>query len=293
MAMDTRIGTNGDIRVAVDGGANIGVHVGTGGMESLGKLAFNVGVAEGSSITIDGDYRKLRNIPTINGVKIIGDLSLTDLTLRSVYYDTTENFDAQGDVISKEGALYIYSDYIDYVDDDGTRITIPGIRVGDGKTPLKDLQFAGAGASSGGTTNYNALRNKPKINGVTLEGNVELEDLSLKAVFYASKEAWDQQATLIPPEGDIFIISDFQAHTDESGITTYTPAIKIGDGVTPLGDLKEIKSYDATEVRNEVVSYLDGIGALVSELDRAKWNGKRLKVRLDPMDDECLQFYYE
>lgn len=291
--MNSRIGTNGDITVSVDSGQSIGVHVGSGGLESLGRRAFTVGVAEGAAVTIDGDYRRMRNLPSINGVTIIGALSLEELSLRAVYYDTTANYDAQPDLISQEGALYLYSDYIDYEEDDGTRITIPGIRIGDGKTLLKDLQFAG-GSSGSGTTNYNALRNKPSINGVTLEGQLELDDLSLKAVYYATKEAWAQQDNIIPPEGDIFIIADHSTQTDESGnIISRTPAIKIGDGVTELGALKEFVGYDAEKAKEDIVSYLLAQNALVSEADRTKWNRKRLKVEIDQFDEECLRFYYE
>ena len=293
MGNGSKIGCNGDIRVSVGGAEQIQVDVGTGGMESLGKRAFTIGIGEGSTVTIDGDYRKMRNLPTINGVKIIGDLSHEDLSLRAIFYDSTAKWEELADSISIAGALYIYSDYIDYVDDDGSRITIPGIRIGDGKTKLGELQFAGGESSGGGTTNYNALRNKPQINGVTLEGNVALEDLSLKAVFYASKEVWEQQASLIPPEGDIFIISDYSAHTDEEGVTTYTPAIKIGDGVTPLSELHEIVGYDSAAAREEIVSYLESLNALVTPADRTKWSRKHLRARVDPEDDECLQFYYE
>lgn len=35
------------------------------------------------------------------------------------------------------------------------------------------------GGGSGGTTNYTSLTNKPKINGVTLEGNKTLEDIGI------------------------------------------------------------------------------------------------------------------
>jgi len=153
---------SGDINVSVGGNQTIGVNVGSGGLESLGKRAFTVGVGEGSAVTISGDYRKMRNLPKINGVTIIGELSLEDLGLRAIYYDKTANYDEE--IVSQEGSLYIYSDYLDYVDDEGVRTIIPGIRAGDGKTKLGELPFIG-GSSGSGTTNYNALRNKPSING--------------------------------------------------------------------------------------------------------------------------------
>ena len=50
-------------------------------------------------------------------------------------------------------------------------------------TPISHLEHVialyGGSGSSGGTTNYNALLNKPSINGVTLTGNKTLVDLKL------------------------------------------------------------------------------------------------------------------
>lgn len=43
---------------------------------------------------------------------------------------------------------------------------------------LQDIDFSGGGGS-GGTTNYEALQNKPQINNVTLSGNVSLDQLNL------------------------------------------------------------------------------------------------------------------
>ena len=47
---------------------------------------------------------------------------------RHIYYDTTANWNAQATMISEAGAIYIYSDYSTV---DG--VSVPGIRIGDGK----------------------------------------------------------------------------------------------------------------------------------------------------------------
>ena len=281
---------SGDINVSVGGGQEIGVNVSSGGLDTLGRRAFTVGVGEGSAVTIAGDYRKMRNLPSINGVTIIGELSLEDIGLKAIYYDKTANYDEE--IVSQEGSLYIYSDYLDYVDDEGVRTIIPGIRVGDGKTKLGDLPFIG-GSSGSGTTNYNALRNKPSINGVVLEGDVDLDDLSLKAIYGLTKSVYESEYTLIPLKDDIFIIGDYEAHTSESGDTSYTPAIVIGDGVHQLADLRPMVGYDAEKAKEDFLNYLVGMNVLVSEEDRTRWNRKRLKVIIDPVDNECLRFFYD
>ena len=40
----------------------------------------------------------------------------------------------------------------------------------------------GGGSGGGGTSNYNSLANKPVVNGVTLTGNLSLEDLGIEEI---------------------------------------------------------------------------------------------------------------
>jgi len=54
-----------------------------------------------------------------------------------VLYDTMENWDAQPDLMSKEGYVYIYSDW--GTSPDGRKVA--GFKVGDGETLLKDIIF--------------------------------------------------------------------------------------------------------------------------------------------------------
>ncbi len=55
---------------------------------------------------------------------------------KPLYYDTTENWNAQNTLVSDEGSYYVYSDYCTV---DG--ITYPNIKVGDGKAYVVDLPF--------------------------------------------------------------------------------------------------------------------------------------------------------
>lgn len=80
-------------------------------------------------------------IPLINGVPLVGDISLPQLGLRGIYYDKTENWNAQLDFIGQAGAIYIYSDYVTKTDDEGNERAIPSIKIGDGTTPLIDSPF--------------------------------------------------------------------------------------------------------------------------------------------------------
>lgn len=55
---------------------------------------------------------------------------------KNIHSDTTENWNAQPDLIAKLNHIYVYLDYI--VTDDGN---VPGIKIGNGNTKLADLQF--------------------------------------------------------------------------------------------------------------------------------------------------------
>ena len=66
---------------------------------------------------------------------------MSELGLRNIYYDTTTNWNANPTLVSKAGALYIYSDcQVDY-DQDQTTTTIAGVKIGDGSAYVIDLPF--------------------------------------------------------------------------------------------------------------------------------------------------------
>ena len=85
--------------------------------------------------------------PMINGVPLVGDIPLPRLGLRGIYYDKSENWNAQLDFIGAEGSVYIYSDYRVKTDDNGNEVKIPNIKIGDGTTPLIDRPFLTSEAS--------------------------------------------------------------------------------------------------------------------------------------------------
>lgn len=80
-------------------------------------------------------------VPMINGVPLVGNISLPELGLRGIYYDTKANWNAQSSLIGEAGYLYIYSDYQTITDQQGNPIQVPGIKVGDGVSYLIDSPF--------------------------------------------------------------------------------------------------------------------------------------------------------
>ena len=95
--------------------------------------------------------------------------------------------------------------------------------IGDGLTKVEELSPISGGGS--GSTNYNELTNKPKINDVTLSGNKTSEDLGL-----ASAAEGALAASAIQPGDDISDLNNDAGYItgiDSSDVTTalgYTPA---------------------------------------------------------------------
>lgn len=85
--------------------------------------------------------------PTINGVPLAGDLSLSNLSLQPIYRNTKEKWDSTPDFIGEDGAIYIYTN----LEPDSSK---SGIKIGDGMTPLKDLPFIGQKQSEGSDETY-------------------------------------------------------------------------------------------------------------------------------------------
>ena len=108
-----------------------------------------MGMSESTSISGGtSDYNKLQNKPSINSVELIGSISLPELGLRAIYYDTTANWNAQRSLISEEGAIYIYSDYSSYDDGNGNITPLAGIKIGDGNAYLIDMPFVTDGLTA-------------------------------------------------------------------------------------------------------------------------------------------------
>ena len=102
------------------------------------NLDFGISINPGTSS--GGNYNMLRNKPSIEGIVLQGDSLLTDFGTNNIYFNSTEGWDSQRDLIGKKGAMYIYSDHNQLVKD-GQTINVPGIKIGDGLAYLIDAPF--------------------------------------------------------------------------------------------------------------------------------------------------------
>lgn len=103
-----------------------------------GNSYFNPQAGQNVSVKTNADYNKLKNKPMIDGVIMEGDLSITDLNLRHIYCDTSAHWAERTDLVSEEGAIYIYSDYSIEETEEG-QIAVPAIKIGDGLAYVVDL----------------------------------------------------------------------------------------------------------------------------------------------------------
>lgn len=121
--INVRFSSSDKVKVQTDGGSSAKVNLG------------------GYKVVREYDYEKLKNRPSINSILLEGNISLQQLGLRAVYYDTTAAWNSMPSMVGEEGAIYIYSDHQEIIDELGNKYYIPGIRIGDGKAYLIDLPF--------------------------------------------------------------------------------------------------------------------------------------------------------
>lgn len=83
------------------------------------------------------DYNQLFNKPSIEGVQLIGNRTLDEFGIPLIYTGTTAEWSEQTTLVSKPGALYIYTDRMV-----SHGKNVPGFKVGDGNAYVVDLPFS-------------------------------------------------------------------------------------------------------------------------------------------------------
>lgn len=98
----------------------------------LSTIEVTGNVKTNNDVKLDGTIQSARNIKLDGGMRIASGGSLS----KSIYVDTTANWNAQRDLIGRANCIYVYTDYTTI---DG--VNIPAIKVGDGLAYLSDLPF--------------------------------------------------------------------------------------------------------------------------------------------------------
>lgn len=134
--------------------------------------------ANGTISSISGgtsDYSDLSNKPQINSIELSGNKSLSDLGIQPSGNYLTENSVA---TTNTKGI----------VKPDGTTITVDA-----------NGTISAIGGGGGGTSDYSALSNKPKINNVELSGNKTLAEIGIQT-------ATTSNTGLVKPDGTTITI---------------------------------------------------------------------------------------
>lgn len=158
----------------------------------INRLEIN-GRLNGNRLVDSGALQNLKNAS--------GSSHLPSVIERTaIHYATTEEWNANRNLIAEKSHIYIYSDY-KVIEEDGETVYIPGLKIGDGTSYLIDLPFSSGGESS---------------------SHIRVD----------TTEGWNEQPDLISEENTLYVYMD---KDDDGNITKVL--FKVGDGTTYLIDI--------------------------------------------------------
>lgn len=207
-----------------------------------------------SDFGVISSYNELTNRPTLNGVLIAGPLTSEDLNLVKSYDDLQDkpsinSITVSGDIsLSELGVPELYSDLPDKPSIDGVTI--------EGSLTSEDL---------GIPHSYDELTDKPSINGMVLDGDINIGNLGI--VLTDTFANWAAQRNLVSKKDVFYIYTDYQAIDNGNGTVTIFPGIKIGNGYTKLNALPFMNAPDP-----RLLNHIANNQIHITSEERAKWN---------------------
>lgn len=123
-----------------------------------------------------------------------------------------------------------------------------------------------------GASDYNALTNKPSINGVTLSGNMSTQDLQI--VSENTTAGWNSNPKYLPKKGEICIYTDYMTIQDDMGNDVTYPGIKIGDGNSYLIDMPFVGDDTRYLLLRRLQEHENDAVVHVTQQDRDFWDNK-------------------
>ena len=128
---------------------------------------------------------------------------------------------------------------------------------------------------------YNELGDKPQIDSVTLQGDIDISNFNLKHIYYMTTEQWNSTPSLISEEGAVYIYSDYFSFDDE-----YIPGIKIGDGLAYVVDLPFLDEG----LGNLLLQHINNSTIHTNSTEKTYWNNK-ISIKVDEQDEENIVFF--
>ena len=163
---------------------------------------------------------------------------------------------------------------------------------------LNEQQERNIGVRSENVTinrNYEALNNKPSINGVELVGNKTSAELGV-LVRTDTTANWNNAQGFIPQKGEVIVYEDYQTKTytvEEYGEsvtrTVNIPAIKIGTGNGYVQDL----AFVGDDIRDMLMTHINDMTLHVTLGEKTFWNNKinvddSYDIAHEELEDETL-----
>lgn len=131
-----------------------------------------------------------------------------------------------------------------------------------------DVIIASDGEGGEVPNDYNALSNKPTINGVELKGELTSADLSLPKILFDTEANWNAHSTLVSENEVIYVYTDHK----EDSLGKAVPGFKVGDGSAYLIDIPFADAVEAEHIANTVIH--------VTAQDKTNWN-EQISARAD------------
>ena len=103
---------------------------------------------------------------------------------------------------------------------------------------------------------------------------------------YDTTNNWNLNYELVSQENHMYIYTDYDVITDNSGNRTNVPALKIGDGTTRVIDLPFLCSYDP-QLAQSFEDHINNMTVHITQAERDFWNNK-VRAYKSEVQDETL-----
>ena len=124
------------------------------------------------------------------------------------------------------------------------------------------LSSAGSIGGSLSTNDYNALRNLPTLNGVTIQGTMTSADFGLPTVMFDTSENWATRIEEVSEENVVYVYTDYDTDGEGHNIAGF----KVGDGTSYIVDLPFVDKVVQDHMANTDVH--------ITQEEREFWNNK-------------------
>lgn len=227
----------------------------------INEYEFEV-ILDNEGISKYKNYNELKNKPQINNIILEGNKTLDEIGITQHIVDTSKN-----NIFEHNTSPTSHSDIREQIINKQDRLI-----AGENITIIDNIiSSSNTGGSSGTTSNYEDLKNKPKINNVVLVDNISLEQIGAQ------------------PSGNYALISDIPTKTSE--LTNNSNLAYTSDIPTLLSQLQNDLGFQTlADVMGIIASIPQFKLSIVNELPTT---GEKMTLYLVPKEAEEKDIYNE